>query len=259
MWLEIKYKPTALFSLKMSSATSSAGKSLISPSPYAVKMALLNAIITYDSLEKAKEKFELIRDLEMHFALPNRIVVNNCLIKIQKPKRHDLSQKEKNKLKEQGLSEDEIRNIPKERMAKDPIDSTVAFREYVYINDELKIAVKTKEQENSFVQSDLDFLKKWFMHINYFGKRGCLFQFISAEEINELSGRYSKILEEGISAGIMFPMDDIDSDASFENMNNYNHKIKAKRVQQIHIFPFRQERANKNFTLYSEIWRQRLD
>ena len=237
MWLEIKYKPTALFSLKMSSATSSAGKSLISPSPYAVKMALLNAIITYDSLEKAKEKFELIRDLEMHFALPNGIVVNNCLIKIAK-------------------DNDKVTSAIKKIS---PFKPTIAFREYVYINDELKIAVKTKEQENSFVQSDLDFLKKWFMHINYFGKRGCLFQFISAEEINELSGRYSKILEEGISAGIMFPMDDIDSDASFENMNNYNHKIKAKRVQQIHIFPFRQERANKNFTLYSEIWRQRLD
>jgi len=194
-------------------------------------MALLNAIITYDSLKKAKEKFELIRNLEMRFALPNRIIVNNCLIKIAK-------------------DNDKVSPAIKKIS---PFKSTIAFREYVYVNNELKIAVRTKERENPFVQSDLDFLKKWFMHINYFGKRGCFFQFISAEKINELSDEYSKILEEGISAGIMFPMDDVDSGASFENMNNYNHKAKAKRVQQIHIFPFRQERANRNFTLYSEI------
>jgi len=232
MWLEIKYKPTTLFSLKMSSATSSAGKSLISPSPYTVKMALLNAIITYDSLEKAKEKFELIRDLEMRFALPNRIVVNNCLIKI---------------VKDNDKVSPAIKKIS-------PFKSTIAFREYVYVNNELKIAVKTKERENPFIQSDLDFLKKWFMHINYFGKRGCFFQFISTEEINELSDEYSKILDEGISAGIMFPMDDVDSNALFKNMDNYNFSTRdAKRVQHIHIFPFRQERADKIFTLYSKI------
>lgn len=231
MWLEMKYKPTTLFSLKMSSATSSAGKSLISPSPYAVKMALLNAIITYDSLEKVKEKFELIRDLEMRFALPNRIVVNNCLIKI---------------VKDNDKVSPAIKKI-------NPFKSTIAFREYVFVDNEIKIAVNIKDAENPFVQSDLDFLKKWSMHINYFGKRGCFFQFISAEKINELPDEYSKILEEGISAGIMFPMDDVDSNVSFENMNNYNQKTKTKRVQQIHIFPFRQEKANKNFTLYSKI------
>lgn len=231
MWLEIKYKPTTLFSLKMSSATSSAGKSLISPSPYAVKMALLNAIITYDSLEKAKEKFELIRDLEMRFALSNRIVVNNCLIKIAK-------------------DNDKVSPAIKKIS---PFKSTIAFREYIFIDNEIKIAVNIKDSENLFVQSDLDFLKKWFMHINYFGKRGCFFQFISTEKINELSDEYSNILEEGISAGIMFPVDDVDSDASFENMNNYNHKTKGKRVQQIHIFPFRQERSDKNFTFYKKI------
>ena len=48
MWLEIIYKPTSLFSLKLSSSTNSAGKTLPCPSPYSVKMALLNAIITYE-------------------------------------------------------------------------------------------------------------------------------------------------------------------------------------------------------------------
>ena len=56
MWLAVSYQPTSLFSLKLSSATNSAGKSLPVPSPYAVKMALLNAIITSIRKNKMRKK-----------------------------------------------------------------------------------------------------------------------------------------------------------------------------------------------------------
>jgi len=42
-WLLAEYQPTALFSLKISSATSSVGKTLIVPTPYSIKMALVDA------------------------------------------------------------------------------------------------------------------------------------------------------------------------------------------------------------------------
>ena len=42
-WLVAKYQPAALFSLKVSSATSSVGKTLIVPTPYSIKMAFVDA------------------------------------------------------------------------------------------------------------------------------------------------------------------------------------------------------------------------
>jgi len=229
MWLEITYKPTTLFSLKVSSATNSAGKSLPCPSPYSVKMALLNAVITYDSLETAKRNFNLIRDLEMFFKITDAFVVNNCLIRIMK-------------------DNDKV----KPRIKKtQPFKKTVAFREYVYFKDELNIAVKIDQDWDN---KEIEFLKKWFMHINYFGKKGCFFQFVSVKQIDELSDDYSKALGQDFPAGIMFPMDDVVKDNSvlFKNMDNYD-TAKAKRKQQIHIFPFRQVAANKNFAYFRKL------
>ena len=39
-WIVFAYQPTALFSLKTSRATSTVGKTLLIPTPYAVKMAV---------------------------------------------------------------------------------------------------------------------------------------------------------------------------------------------------------------------------
>ena len=216
----------------MSGATNSAGKSLICPSPYSVKMALLNAIITYDSLETAKDNFSFIRDLEMQFCLPNNIVVNNCLIKIAK-------------------DNDKVSPAIKEI---NPFKSTIAFREYVYLCDEIRIAIRINSDTDLFVQDKIDFLQKWFMHINYFGKKGCFFQFISAETIDELSDDYSKILDNSFPAGIMFPMDDVNKTAQFNNLDNFDSSNKdAKRDKQIYIFRFHQVSSNKNYTFYRRI------
>jgi len=149
MWFEFVYQPTTLFTLKASDATNSAGKSLLSPSPYAVKMALLNAICTFDSVSAAAEQhFVLIRDLEIQFALPEYIAVNNCFIKIIKEDDHP-------------------------RGPEDLFKSTVAFREFVYFSGELKIAVKLPP---NFIQSQIEFLKRYFVRINYFGKQASLYQ-----------------------------------------------------------------------------------
>ena len=255
MWLAISYQPTSLFSLKISTATNSAGKSLPVPSPYAVKMALLNAIITYESLETAKNSFPLIRDLELRFLLPEYWVVNNCMLKIFKMKRNEYASKEKEELRKKGFSNEEIKKMESERKIRNPFQPTVAFREYLYLSSTFKIAVNVRNEHYQLSDKDLKFLTEWFMHINYFGKRGCFVQFAASEVIVELPGSYSKILQDSIRFGVMFPMDDVEknSKATFENMSNYSTEKKAKRIQQIHVFPFRQGAANKNFTMFEKI------
>ena len=47
-WLLASFKPVTLFSLRMSIATSSAAKTLLVPTPYAVKLALVDAAFRAD-------------------------------------------------------------------------------------------------------------------------------------------------------------------------------------------------------------------
>lgn len=231
MYLKVKYEPTTLFSLKQSGATNSAGKSLISPSPYSIKVALLNAIITFDSLATAKEHFELIRDLSIYFELPERIVANNCFIKIMKD--NDKASAAERKL--------------------NPFKSTVAFREYIYLEKNISFAFETfAENEQQKLQS-YNFLQKWFMHINYFGKKGCFFQFISSEIINnDDKTDYSSLLREANRNGLIFQMDDMSPKNSFEDINNYSAN-KPKREKKLYVFPYRQIESNKNYTFFKKI------
>ena len=50
MWVLATYQPTTFFSLKPSNATSSGGKTLLTPTPYAIKMGLLDAAIRTEGI-----------------------------------------------------------------------------------------------------------------------------------------------------------------------------------------------------------------
>jgi hypothetical protein len=231
MWLKIRYSPTTLFSLKNSSATNSAGKSLLSPSPYSVKMALLNAIITYESIEYAKSNFNLVRDLEIRFSLPYSIVVNNCLIRVMK----------------------DNDKVSKEAKIDEPFKKSIAFREYVFLNNDIEIAINLN-MGKIILPEDVEFLKKWLMHINYFGKKGCFFQFQSIEEVEELDeSRFCSIVSEGFKTGIFMQMDDVDKNADFESMNNYNSSKKANRISNVYSFPLSLKKMSKAYSFYEQI------
>ena len=82
MWVVAEYQPTALFSLRPATATSSGGKSLIIPTAFAVKMALLDALIRTQGVEKGRALFPMLRDLRVAILPPERVVVNSTFTKI---------------------------------------------------------------------------------------------------------------------------------------------------------------------------------
>lgn len=230
MWLEFVYQPTTLFSLKASDATNSASKSLFSPSPYAVKMALLNAICTFDSVTTAERHFNLIRDLEIQFALPEYVVVNNCFIKI--------------------IKKDDHPKVP-----EDLFKSTVAFREFVYFSGELKIAVGLP---SNTTQAEINILKIYFGKINYFGKRASFFQLTDfyQERFKELPDEYSREWNlqslSKIGSSILVKMDEFGLNVKFENVNSYSEK-KTNRTSKVFILPLKMIKANKNFTIFQRV------
>ncbi|MFZ5646392.1 MAG: hypothetical protein ACOY30_02110, partial [Bacillota bacterium] len=118
-WLILEYQPTTLFSLRMTHATSSGGKTLLVPTPYAFKVAMVDAAIRAESINLGRQVFEWIKDKAVLFSPPERAVVTNTFVKI--------------------LRKTEIKNLDKDPekaemqrsfLASNPFQSTIAYREY---------------------------------------------------------------------------------------------------------------------------------
>ena len=149
MWVLATYQPTTFFSLKPSNATSSGGKTLLTPTPYAIKMGLLDAAIRTGGISYGEQAWEWIRGLSLAVRVPDRALVNNVFTRILKPF-HDRK--------------------------KVGFERTIGYREYVHFNSAMKLAFET--QSDLFVDSQEDQLNKLLPHITYLGKRGGFVQLI---------------------------------------------------------------------------------
>ncbi len=214
------YRPTTLFSLKDSKSTNSGAKSLFLPSPYSIKMAILNQAITLDGVDfeengKKNEWFRYVRDIKINYFLQGNFCVNNCFVKILKPSR----------------------NRPGE------VQKTVSFREYVHINTPIEIILTVQDKHQKV------FLKKYLHKINYFGKRGCFFQFLeyknqpSEANVRPFGGNF-------LQSGILQEYDDFGEKYAFADVNNYGGKTTVKRTKLIFTLPIFREQSSKSYTQY---------
>ncbi len=221
------YRPTALFSLKDSNATNSGAKSLFIPSPYAIKMAILNQAITLDGIEfngKKNVHFEFVRDAKIGYHLKGHFCVNNCFVKILKKK----EDKRGKKAKEEGQV-----FIP-------GFQSTISFREYLHLTDDLEIVFSTSSAEASI------FLKNYLYKINYFGKRGCFFQFIKYSDIPNAANVMS-FSADNFSSGLLQEFDDFSEKMTFENVNSYSSG-RVTRAKKILLLPISKISSSKSFS-----------
>lgn len=220
MKFSVKYKPTTLFTLKDSNSTNSGAKSLFLPSPYAIKMAIINQAITIGNelaeFQTAKSRnFSIIRDAVIHFKIPENsfICVNNSYVKILKPSRSNAG-----------------------------FDATVAFREYVQLPEYLEMIFEVESQEG------VNYLRQYLHYINYFGKRGCFFQFIEYLEYPSYPNvSVFQVVEN--HSGIIQQFDDFPPTATFAQINNYSN-TRGAREQHIWILPLRSIGSSKSFTAY---------
>lgn len=245
MWLVVVYQPTALFSLRPASATSSGGKTLLVPTPFALKMALLDACIRTRGLVEGKERFPTIRDLHIAIQLPERLVVNNTFIKILRPV----------EIKEKKTAE---QKIARQRADKQwPYQNTIAFREYVHFAGEMSIAFHSPEDALPVeVLSDLT------LQISYIGKRGGFLQLVKPPILLEECPADFTLLTEGIShtfpiGGMLQVVDDCGSSLTFEKANIYNSRtrimLEQDRVLRHVVLPYRLARSSRSFSYYERL------
>jgi hypothetical protein len=211
------YKPTALFSLRDSNSTSSGAKSLLLPSPYAIKMAFLSQAISLggEKFDENKKKFETVRDVSINYHIKGNFCVNNCFVKIQKQRDGE------------------------------PFKSTVSFREYIYLDDEIEIIFDVKDDLFGEVVS---FLKQYLHKINYFGKRGCFFQFVKYND-NPSEPNVKKFDVNSLSFGLLQEYDDFGKRLAFENVNSYSD-AKTAREKLLLVLPVMSSNSSKSYTNY---------
>lgn len=233
MWLIAEYQPTALFSLKPAGATSSGGKSLLVPTPYAVKMALLDVACRTAGVAVAKEAWPWLRDLTVALKLPKRVVVTNLFTKILKPRR--------------ALAKPGTQHAG-------PLGKTIGFREYVYFDEPLGIALGE-------TLTDPVRLEDWVLQINYLGKRGGFVQLLSPPTPAEMLPP-EFIVADGDPTrsfpanGIIQQLDDCNSSLTFEKADIYsgkNIRLGKERVLRHVVLPYRLVRSSKSFSFYERI------
>jgi hypothetical protein len=222
-WLIAEYQPTALFSLKPAWATSSGGKSLLVPTPYAVKMALLDAACRTAGVATAKEAWPWLRDL----------TVALLFTRILKPRRTSAK--------------------PGTQHAG-PLGKTIGFREYVYFDGPLGVAL-------AGTLADPARLERWLLQINYLGKRGGFVQLMGPPAPAETLPPGFIVVDSDptrpfLADGIIQQLDDCGLSLTFEKADIYSGKrIRLDKERVLHhiVLPYRLVRSSKGFSLYERI------
>ena len=204
-WLIFQYLPTSLFSLKTSRATSTVGKTLLVPTPYAVKMAFLDAGLRTGRLPDPDGFVRLLANTEVRIGVPDDACVTGTIQK--------------------------IRQEPKKATAEQPYIANVALREIVHFRGAFALAFREPEQPGTLM--DLA------PAINYFGKRGSFVQYEGFEERAALDAGFTKALkEEGDQPNRchLATLDDFGREASFDALNSFSDtpmkRIKHRRWQE---------------------------
>lgn len=244
MWVVATYEATALFSLKPASATASGGRTLLVPTPYAIKMALLDVACRVDGVGMAESVCDWLSPASVGIVPPERIVVNNTFIRVLKPYEFKGKKIEKDEALQKARAE---KNYP----FRTPY---ITYREYAQLDGTFKIALSVEDSEHA------DLLRYWLMCINYLGKRG---SFIQVQSVPLL---HDSLDDEFIVVGeprgdfdmnaIMTQLDDTSESLTFEQANIYSGKrITLGKDRLLHhvALPYQRVRSSRGYSYYQRI------
>jgi hypothetical protein len=235
-WLIATFEPVSLFSLRTAFGTSKGGKTLLVPTPYGIKMALLDACFrAYPPTAadaEARNTFNIIKSVDIRLLPPTHCVVNNTFLKI----------------------------LDRDRDSDSPFKQTIAYREFVAFAGELKIAIECI----SWNDNQLARIAALLPHLNTFGKRGSFWQFIaldfSAEPLPEsfTVSRTSASPQQILSHLNTQPLDEfgealVKAKDGFDRVSTYSDakiELNKHRVLTLTAVPYKRRAAGQSFTWY---------
>lgn len=240
MWSFAEFQPTAFFSLRAPHATSSGGKSLLIPTPFALRTALLDVAIRTQGLARGKALFPALKHLTIALRLPPSLVVNKTFGRILKIN---------DSVSKAGAAQ-RAANIERARASRRwPYQRNIAFREIIHYGGPLTLA---------FQGMDANDLHPLLLQLSYLGKRGGFMQLWRAPWTEPaLPPGFTDLTTD---MGPTFPLgtlqvvDDWGPGLTFDTLNIY-HPSKPRRgrdriTRQI-VLPCRPIRSSRSYTLYT--------
>lgn len=233
MWIYADYEATSLFSLKPATSTSSGGKTLLIPTPFAIKMALLDVICRAEGITQAAQVWGILAPARVALRPSTRIVVNNTFTKVWKTRRNPAELGSRH---------------------EGPLGASIAYREYAYLDGAFGIGIDLPFSKTLSYER----VAQWMMGIQYLGKRGSFVQLHSLPETAETLPEAYLILDGSLPdplplEGIMHQVDDSSPTATFSRVNIYaEDKLELGKHRLLHpvLLPYRIKRTSRSFTLY---------
>lgn len=199
-WLVFRYASVSLFSLKSSRATSTAGKTLLTPTPYAAKMAFLDTALRHGLTADPTVLVRWLAAARLRIGMPRNACVTGTIQSVRQETR-DLERRRKP-------------NSP-------PYRGTIAVREVVHFEGSLRLAFDLKTSPVELVP----LLVEAAPAINYFGKRGSFFQYVSGAREPDLDASFTRPVDDkqrtSGAPGQRAILDDFGAHASFEALNSF--------------------------------------
>lgn len=248
IWLVATYLPVAFFALRPANATASGGRTLLVPTAYALKMALLGATIGTAGLATGRSRWPAIRDLRLALAAPEHITVLKSFAKVQRLAEF------KGKAVERPPWEAERRAA-----GEYPFGPTIAYRELVQFGDPLgaPLASAVRIAATAPAGEAPAWLAEAFAAINYLGKRGGFMQLAGPPEPRaNLDDRFTLLTEptrEFAVNGTLQQLDDCGPDLTFDQADIYSSKritLGKDRVLHPVVLPYRLVRSSRGYSLY---------
>ena len=193
--------PISLFSLKSSRATSTAGKTLLTPTPYAVKMAFLDVVLRHGLMDDPEELVRSLAIASVRIGVPEQACVTGTIQSVRQETRDG-----ERKLNP-GIA---------------PYRSTIAMREFVHYYGWLHLAFHVANSPAEFVA----LLQQAAPSINYLGKRGSFIQYVKTRREHELDSTFTQPSDD--EDGRLLPwghravLDDFGAKASFAALNSFS-------------------------------------
>lgn len=231
-WLTVSYQPVSLFSLKRSDATSMAARSNLVPTPYAIKMALLKNLLEREGVWHGtdfntwiKGEFAWIRDLQIYVRPPERLVVNRNGYKLR--------------------YYDQTADKADKSRPTVPMQDGFVFREWVYLEGNLQICCGSTDRVHE--------LQALFSQINYFGKRGCFFQYLPDEAQLSAEPLWQPNLSQSFTVQLM---DDLGKKTTFGKINPFSSEKAAldkDRVISTEFLPLKLTATSARYDVYQRL------
>jgi hypothetical protein len=198
-WLVFEYAPAALFSLKSSRATSTAGKTLLTPTPYSVKMAFLDAALRNGLADDPEALVRYLAGAILRIGVPAHACVTGTIQSIRQ----------------------EVRDEERKRHPElSPYRPSIALREFVHYQGTLRVAFDLKTCPPDFAALLISVAPA----INYFGKRGSFVQYLDGVRESALDGTFTEPVRGDGPQGRRqrFALDDFGPGATFAALNSFS-------------------------------------